>query len=346
MSREAGDEAAAELEAASAWRARIARNPDLAENPAFLAWLADPDNRARYAEVARAWAALDMIAATPQVLAARQGALRALRRKARDATDRRRAAAGLAIAASLLMAILGGLQAWRHSFPFQTYATGLQERHVVRLADGSRIALDSETRLQVRYSPGARRITLEAGQASFTVAHDRRRPFRVTTPSRVVVATGTVFNIDLFGPRTTVTLVKGGVLVSHVEPSERPRPVALRPGQQLVATGQADAVRAVDAAQAGAWEQGKVVFDDEDLTAAISRFNRYAHRRWRVDPALSGLKISGVFETANPDAFIDAVTTYFHLEAAVAADGAVVLRPARPRAHEEKVVGPLRIGQG
>ena len=113
--------------------------------------------------------------------------------------------------------------------------------------------------------------------------------------------------------------------------------VALVPGQQLVAQGEADQVRRVDPAQAAAWERGDLIFDDELLPVAIARFNRYAHRRWRVDPALANVKISGVFDEADPDAFLDAISAYFGIEASVGADGTVLLRPAPPKANGKKI---------
>jgi len=330
--------AAARFEEASTWRARIAQDPELAESAAFKAWLSEPENRARYAQVDHTWDVVGMIGATPAVLATRQGSLRALRRHARGATARRRVAAGLAAAACLLVTALGGLGLYREAFVFQTYATGPLERRIVVLADGSRVGLDSETRLDVRLTPGERRLTLTRGQANFAVAHDAGRPFRVITPGRIVVATGTRFNVDLFGPLTTVTLAEGRVLVSHTRASGHDAPVGLNPGQQLVAQGEADRVRRVDPAVASAWEQGDVVFDDELLPAAIARFNRYSHRRWRVDPALGAVKISGVFDVADPDAFLDVITSYFDIQAAVAADGTVVLRPAPPRTAGKKII--------
>lgn len=101
--------------------------------------------------------------------------------------------------------------------------------------------------------------------------------------------------------------------------------MALSPGQQLVAEGGKAWVRAVDPAQVEAWEQGRVVFDDETLPAAVAKMSRYAHRRWRVDPALDTVKISGAFDIDEPDAFIDTVENYLHISATVTAGGVTVL---------------------
>ena len=52
------------------------------------------------------------------------------------------------------------------------YATGLAGRRTVTLDDGSVVTLDAESRLRVHYSDGERWVTLEEGQARFSVAKD------------------------------------------------------------------------------------------------------------------------------------------------------------------------------
>ena len=95
-----------------------------------------------------------------------------------------------------------------------------------------------------------------------------------------------------------------------------------------MAQGAETRVRGVDASQADAWEEGKLVLDDEALPAAVSRINRYAHRKWRIDPVLDAVKISGVFDIDDPDAFIDAIASYFDIQVTVTADGTIILGPA------------------
>ncbi|WP_457832782.1 FecR domain-containing protein, partial [Staphylococcus aureus] len=52
------------------------------------------------------------------------------------------------------------------------YATAIGEQRTIRLADGSKVMLDTDTVLTVAFEEKARRISLARGQAYFTVAHD------------------------------------------------------------------------------------------------------------------------------------------------------------------------------
>jgi transmembrane sensor len=56
-------------------------------------------------------------------------------------------------------------------------------------------------------------------------------------------------------------------------------------------------------------------FDNEPLSSAVERINRYAHQQVEVDPAVAALGVSGAFNAGDTDAFIDAVTNYFPVEA-------------------------------
>src|SRR3546814_3917007 len=93
------------------------------------------------------------------------------------------------------------------------YRTVLGERRVVTLADGSTVSLDAASEVRVAYSERARELALVRGQARFDVAHDPRRPFAVQARDQRVVATGTAFNVDLFGPQVLITLIEGHVQV-------------------------------------------------------------------------------------------------------------------------------------
>ncbi len=328
MSRAAEDHETS-LEAAAAWRARIADQPSLRGGQAFQCWLEEGDNARAFQSVDATWTALGVHAMAPEVVALRQTALAGARRQSRRGYAGGHAMRNaLAAAAAVVLLCIGGYGYYRTEMAVDTYATRPFERRSITLSDGSQVTLDSATQLRVRFHNNRRDLTLASGQASFEVAHDPARPFTVTAGDRNVRATGTAFNIEMLGPRTAVTLIQGRVLVSPL----RPRPndsagVTLSAGQRLTAGGGAVSVRSVQAADATAWENGRLVFDDELLPDAIARMNRYAPRDWDIDPELRTLRISGVFNAGAPDAFIDALTTYFPIAASIGPDGRMILRP-------------------
>ena len=94
----------------------------------------------------------------------------------RSTGSRKKALLPAAVVATVLVVAAVGVFVWLPSRDLYTTAVGEQE--VVRLADGSEVTLDTDTRLRVRFVRSERQILLERGQALFVVAHDADRPFR------------------------------------------------------------------------------------------------------------------------------------------------------------------------
>jgi transmembrane sensor len=185
--------------------------------------------------------------------------------------------------------------------------------------------------VKVRYSADARELTLTRGQARFDVAHDIARPFSVAARAHKVIATGTSFNVDLFGPTLLVTLIEGHVVVASSAPmfsqptnidSQIDR-IVLDAGEQVVFTPKAPpTVAHVNLGQAIAWENGEVVFENDPLPIVVDRINRYArHGVVIADTQTSELRISGVFHTGDVDGFVSTIAAYLPVRADKNADG-------------------------
>jgi transmembrane sensor len=234
----------------------------------------------------------------------------------------------LGIAAGIVILAAGGLFAWMKQ-P-DVYTTRAGERRVVTLADGSQVALDSRSEVRVQYSAHARELTLTRGQARFDVAHDIEKPFTVTADGHKVIATGTSFNVDLFGPSLLVTLIEGRVVVSST-PSlsvlttiDTPIPrITLDAGEQVVFSPKAPpSVARVNLGQATAWENGEIVSENDSLATVVARINRYAQHAVIIgDPQTGDLRISGVFHTGDIDGFVSTIVAYLPVRAEQEADG-------------------------
>lgn len=302
-------------EQAAIWRARLAEQPDLALSPEYLDWRAAHGELADKAD--RAWSALDGLEAAPEMLALRQAALKDARRASGARmrwTTPRRIAAG--IAAAGVLAGAGGLAV--QPFLPKVYKTGVGERRVVLLADGSRLSLDAASEVRVRFSDSARSVRLTRGQARFDVAGDNGRPFLVQAAGQTISAAAGAFNVDVVGTQLCVTPLKGRVLVL----------ADLAPARSVAAGQQLDdgAIRRTDAADAVAWERGELVFADDTLAEAVAKVARYSNRRIEVDPGAANLRVSGAFNAGDTESFLDGMTSYFGLTATPGADGAVTLK--------------------
>ncbi|MBO9711629.1 FecR family protein [Sphingomonas sp.] len=307
---------------AAAWVARLQGDVrDTGTDAALKAWLdADPANEAAFERATEVWAMIPG-AALCREAEAKAGA----RAEARVVPMPRRRVMPLpqlALAASLLLVVGIGALLWLLEAP--SYSTSVGEQKVATLEDGSRIALNTDSRLEVHYGAAERRVELERGEAMFEVAHNAARPFIVVAGTTRVRAVGTSFIVRREGDTVVVTLIQGKVAVtdSRAEAAAMPQATTAAPammiaGQRLTTEAGGLIERDVQSAEAAtAWRRGQAVFSDTPLSQAVAELNRYGGPRIAIDdPALGALPVSGVFATNDTEEFAQAVAALHGLRA-------------------------------
>jgi transmembrane sensor len=208
--------------------------------------------------------------------------------------------------------------------------TGIGETRAIMLDDGSRIVLDTKSRLRTAFTANARTVELLDGQAQFEVARDPHRPFCVRTRSAEVVAVGTKFDVATLQARTTVTLIEGRVNVRTISGTSQvePKVEALVPGQQLriANDGQLLEKKVVNIENATAWQRGTIVLDDMPLPEALVAINRYSVTQIVIPAAaLQSRRVSGVFRIGDVDTEAIALQRYFGLREISRSGRAIVL---------------------
>jgi transmembrane sensor len=213
----------------------------------------------------------------------------------------------------------------------EAYTTAFGEQRQVLLADGTRLWMNTETRLRVKLDAQARTVEVEAGEALFEVAHDAQRPFVVHAAASEVVALGTVFSVRLSpeaqpGPQAlAVALLQGQVAVraSAGEQGLAPAaPIVMQPGQRVrlvAANGGTAPVQQLDSPhveQLLAWRQNEAAFDDVPLAEAVAEMNRYSRTPivLSAQAAAAGKRVSGLFRTGDNLAFASAAAKLHGLE--------------------------------
>jgi transmembrane sensor len=326
------------LEEATGWRLRLARDPSLGSSAEYLHWCSDPHNASAGAAVGKGWSAVGALDTAPEVLELRRQALERMRRANARRWNPRSIRIGAA-AAVLVASVIGasGFYLYRSGripyFNTDSYRTDIGERRIVALPDGSRISMDSDTRVSVRYLKDARSITLERGRSRFDVAHDSTRPFTVTAGPQTVEAVGTSFDVERLQSTVLVTLIQGQVVIKSATgtaattgPAESP--ISLQAGQELVvARNVRPAIVSADPQVARAWEAGRLLFRDEPLGDAVARVNRYTTHPILIDPSIASIRFSGVFNAGDVDSFVSAVTSYFPVQATPTETNSILLQP-------------------
>ena len=225
---------------------------------------------------------------------------------------------------ALMVGVLVG-QPWRD---IDSYDTGIGEQRLVILKDGTRMSLNTSTRVSVELGQTQRRVRVEGGEAFFEVAKEASRPFVVQAAGTEVTATGTAFVVRVTpspaGGREAldVTLVEGQVVVQGSGRKESPaivQPIVMAAGDRIRVRRSQDAgatsVPAVSAPehdrprldQVLAWKRGEAVFDNVSLPDALAEMNRYSATPISADPRVADLRVSGLFKTGDSAGFAQAV---------------------------------------
>ena len=299
---------------AADWRARL-ESGDAGEEDfvRFTVWLEEsPDNRAAFDQLDDVLSEVD---AHTLALAGDKIVRFPLWKKA---------AAAFAIAASILVAVLAV-----RPTPETSWATRTGEHRDVTLADGSLIHLNTATRVTVTLDRNQRMTRLDGGEALFEVSSDPARPFTVAVGDQRIEVVGTAFNVLRHGGAVAVTVSRGIVRVTAAGTT----PARLVAGNQYMRREGAAAytVTMVDAGAATAWREGRLSYDDAELSKIVSDLNRnFEPQIVLADSALGKLRFSGVLKLDDAHAVAHRLEGFLPIATEPQGNGIVVrARPER-----------------
>ncbi len=234
-----------------------------------------------------------------------------------------RAVVGMSLAAVLVLGVT-----FSRGPATSNYATERGERELVTLADGSRLTLNTATQLRTAVTAQTRQVWLESGEAFFDVAHDAKRPFVIHAGKQTVTVLGTKFSLYRDGEQLRVEVLEGRVQVQ----TDQSQPTVLTHADAALADAGGVLVTKQSQQQLTAslgWLQGKLVFDEVSLGEAARQFNRYGSKQLVIkDETAANIRIGGVFDAANVEAFARLVHAGFGLEVQVKGEEIQVSSPS------------------
>lgn len=283
-------------EEASLWVVREDRGLSEDESLALARWLdTSTAHRVVYLQLQDAWAR-----------SARLAALRPPQPMREQTAPRSRLLPRLAALAAVLAIALGGA-GWYYAATRdagQIYATSIGQRQTVRLEDGTRIELNTDSRIQAQVTDTGRTLHLEKGEAYFEVVHDAKRPFVVFAGNRKIIDIGTKFSVRLTNGQVRVLVSEGEVRVETLD--GRTVAPSVDAGTAVVAqeNGTLITTRAPrEVSREMSWRSGVLVFDQETLASAADEFNRYNTKKVVVVGQARDLRVGGRFRANNADVF-------------------------------------------
>jgi len=279
------------LEEAAEWLMRLSEN-DLSdhERAEWERWKISSPERDR------AWA-------RAQLLQSKLGGLPpslAMSALDRPSHPERRAALGKL---ALMLAVMPvGWGSWKLAQTQQwtaDYRTRVGERRELTLADGSRITLNTDSAIDVRYDRQQRLVHLREGEILVQTAQDPSRPFLVSTRQGRMQALGTRFTVRELSGRTHLAVLEGAVKVMLAENTQT-APLIVNAGQRTDFSAQTFGTLTATDRNVGAWTRGMLMADKMRLADFVAELTRYRRGFVRYDPAIADLRISGAFPISDP----------------------------------------------
>lgn len=204
----------------------------------------------------------------------------------------------VAVAGSVCLAVLLWPLTDRPATP-QYFQTAHGERRAVTLDDESRLTINTDSRIKVRYESDQRMLSLLRGEVYFEVAPDPDRPFHVDTSGVRVTAIGTAFNIRREGDRSEITVTEGVVRVVETDATgyRAPATEVLRANEGLQASRAGfEEAGGIDTDSLLAWQRGELVANEMRLPALAEELERYYDINILIaDADVAAMTVSGVF---------------------------------------------------
>jgi transmembrane sensor len=285
----------------------------------FNRWLAaSPGNAAAFETVSTAWEAT---AALPR------GPFPSLTRWQRAGFRQGFMRAAAAVVAVSLVAAIGVF------FYLRTagVATAVGEQRTLTLQDGTRVYLNTDTRVVVHFDSNERHVELKSGEALFEVARKGPEwPFVVNARGARIQALGTSFLVRSEPEKVTVTLMEGKVAVTR-ESADPNEPHVLNSGERLtVADHRPPRIDQPSLDKVAAWRTGHVDFDQVPLADAAAEMNRYSELKVFVDqPDAAAISVTGIFRAGDTESFANAVAASYSLQ--VRRDAKKIVLTGTPR---------------
>ena len=325
---------------ASLWVAKMDRSLTESEQTEFRLWLAEnAQHQKLIIEMASMWDKMDSLDRLADLFPAANKA----------ETKVSSAKWPIALAASLVMALLVAFFTdnnlnwlWQEEQQFVRYQTAVGESSTIYLSDNSKVLLNTDSVLLVRYTDDYRLLNLQRGELHVEVAHDKSRPLSVVVNQKVIQAVGTAFSVQVKVSEIELIVTEGKVIIGQLNEKQQVNEEALSIPASSLAVSKGE-IASLSLAKTGvdtgsviddktikkslSWRQGNLVFTGETLAEAMAEVNRYTSVTFEIaDEELKQIRIAGRFKTGDVKGLIAVLEQNFNIKTDRVNTGLVVLR--------------------
>lgn len=319
------------LEQACAWVAKLDRGLSTTEEQQLRTWCEqEPANREEFLAVALQWDKMESLKRLSDLFPAEP-----VQQRSRLRPWAMAASVLLFSLVALLSVNFAGKEPVGQIASQASYQTGIGESSTIELPDHSKLVLNTNSFVVVRYSEQSRIIELQRGEITIDVAHDTARPLSVLAGGKVIQAVGTAFNVDLRKDYVELIVTEGKVLVAPEaieETAQRTLQLTKRLPQNSLAITKGERVDLdpagkkpeqvvkLDASTMAAslsWRSGNLIFRGEALPDVVNEISRYTNIQFELadDVQLQQIRVAGLFKTGDVNGLLDVFKNNFNIHA-------------------------------
>ncbi|MCE1114717.1 FecR domain-containing protein [Pseudomonas sp. NMI795_08] len=281
--------------------------PDDAAHASFRQWLAQGP-----AHVA-AWQRVNGVLAAPLADLQASGQLPMAARALLSSPQlSRRRLMGGGLAGLLLAA--GGVAWLNRLMPvdqlFADLRTGTGECRSFVLGDGSRVALDARSAVDVRVSGSQRELHLKAGGIVLQVAQQQALPMIVRCRDGRLQCSDATLLLRQQQATTVLSVQQGSVLLSTAQGDS----LAVQAGQVVRFDGEGIQPQAASLWSRSTWTQGHLDVRDEPLGDVVEALRPYRGGLLRISPQAARLRVYGSFPLAQVERTLQALAETLPVE--------------------------------
>lgn len=177
------------------------------------------------------------------------------------------------------------------------------QRQTFNLADGSRLSLNADSAVDLRFDDAQRVVILRHGELVIEVAPDSRRPLIVRTAEGEMRALGTRFLVAQEQDASRLVVLQHSVQARLFDDTTQ----VVREGQAVVLSSRTITFANDDERRRADWLNGKLNVLDESLERVVDALRPYSRGFVRVAPEVRSLRVQGVFPLDDADRTLSAL---------------------------------------
>lgn len=207
--------------------------------------------------------------------------------------------------------------------------THIGQRRNITLADGSRVVLNTDTAINIRFTANERRLQLVRGEILVTTNQDSAsiaRPFIVETAQSELRPLGTRFTIHQQTMSNRLSVFEGAVEI-RLRQDINYRHI-VQAGEQVDFSNQG--IHEIHPADdtSTAWSNGMIIASSMRLADFLAELDRHRPGKLNWDPAVADLRVSGTYPLTDPEDILDALQTTLPVKIQYFTRYWVTVRPA------------------